>query len=79
VGRIEVGERSGTLKYAYARPIGRGRLITVIADKPLAYLGSNLPSPKPKTGYELAFALLTVPEAARARVSLDRRARSRSA
>ena len=53
-GYIEVGERRTTLKYAYARPMGGGRLITVIAPTPIAHLGSGLPDAQPKAGFDLA-------------------------
>jgi hypothetical protein len=59
-GYIEVGERRTTLKYAYARPMGGGRLITVIAPTPIAHLGSGLPDAQPKAGFDLALALLDV-------------------
>ncbi len=40
-GYIEVGERRTTLKYAYARSMGGGRLLTVVAPTPIAYLGAG--------------------------------------
>ena len=61
IGYIEVGQRKNTIKYAYARPVGSGRMVTVISDKPIGYLGEKLPNPKPKAGYDLAFALLNLP------------------
>jgi hypothetical protein len=57
-GYIEVGERRTTLKYAYARPMGGGRLLTVVAPTPIAYLGADRPDAKPKAGFDLALALL---------------------
>jgi hypothetical protein len=61
LGHIEVGARRNALKYAYARAVGAGRLITVICDKPIGFLGEKMPNPKPKAGYDLAFAILTIP------------------
>jgi hypothetical protein len=61
IGYIEVGQRKNPIKYAYARSVGSGRLVTVISDKPIAHLGEKLPNPKPKEGYDLAFALLNLP------------------
>jgi hypothetical protein len=61
LGYIEVGQRKNTLKYAYARSVGSGRMVTVFADKPIGFLGEKLPDPKPKAGYDLAFALLNMP------------------
>jgi hypothetical protein len=57
-GYIEVGKRRTPLKYAYARPLGGGRLITVVAPTPIAFLGADLPEAKPKAGFDLALALL---------------------
>jgi hypothetical protein len=61
IGHIEAGQRRSPIKYAYARPVGGGRLVTVISDKPIAYLGEKLPNPKAKAGYDLAFVLLNLP------------------
>jgi hypothetical protein len=60
VGYIEVGQRRTPLKYAHARPVGGGRLITVIAASPIVHLGAGLPEAKPKAGHDLALALLEV-------------------
>jgi len=60
IGHIEVGQRKNPIKYAYARPVGSGRMVTVISDKPIGYLGEKLPNPKPKAGYDVAFALLNL-------------------
>ena len=62
-GYIEVGERRTPLKYAYARPMSGGQLITVIASAPIVHLGAGLPDAKPKTGFDLALALLDVKDA----------------
>jgi len=59
VGYIEIGGQKDEFQYAYARPTGDGRLVTVISGKPIAHLGGNLPGAK--AGYDLAFALLIVP------------------
>jgi hypothetical protein len=61
IGHIDVGQRQNPIKYAYARPVGSGRMVTVISDKPIGYLGEKLPNPKPKAGYDVAFALLNLP------------------
>ena len=58
VGHIEIGGIRSPLKYAYERPVGAGRLVTVIAAAPIAHLGADLPGAKPKAGFDLALALL---------------------
>jgi hypothetical protein len=59
-GYIEVGQRRTTLKYAYARPMGGGRLVTVVAPTPIVHLGEGLPDAKPKAGFDLALAILEI-------------------
>jgi hypothetical protein len=59
-GYIEVGQHRTTLKYAYARPMSGGRLITVVAPTPIVHLGEGLPDAKPKAGFDLALAILEV-------------------
>lgn len=59
-GYIELAARRTPVKYAYVRPVGGGRLITVIAPAPIAYLGTDLPEAKPKAGFDLALAVLQV-------------------
>jgi len=59
-GYIEVGQRRTTLKYAYARPMSGGRLVTVVAPTPIVHLGEGLPDAKPKAGFDLALAILEI-------------------
>ncbi len=61
VGHIDVGERRSPLKYVYARSTGAGRLITVISPSPLGYLSEGLVHEKPRAGFDLALALLDLP------------------
>jgi len=60
LGTIEVGERKAPIRYAFARPTGSGRLVTVVTAEPLLHLGSHLPDAKPKTGYDVAVAILVL-------------------
>jgi hypothetical protein len=57
-GYIEVGLHRTTIKYAFSRPTGDGRLVTVITAEPIVHLGAGAPDAKPKSGYDLAVALL---------------------
>jgi hypothetical protein len=59
-GTIEVGTRRTAIKYAYTRPAGSGRLVTVVTAEPILHLGSGLPEAKPKAGYDVAVALLVL-------------------
>jgi hypothetical protein len=62
IGYIDVGSRRTPIKYAYARPTGHGRLITVVTARPVAYVGASEPGAKPKGDYDLALALLVLDE-----------------
>jgi hypothetical protein len=60
LGYIALGETRTPLKYAYARPTGDGRLITVVTAKPLYFVGGSGPAAKPKAGFDLGLAMLVL-------------------
>jgi hypothetical protein len=60
LGYITLGEKRTPLKYAYERPTGDGRLITVVTAQPLFFVGGSEPEAKPKQGYDLGLALLVL-------------------
>ena len=60
IGYITLGEKRTPLKYAYERPTGDGRLVTVVTAQPLFFVGGSEPGAKPKKGYDLGLALLVL-------------------
>jgi len=60
IGFIQLGEQKTPIKFAYARPTGDGRLITIVTAQPVRYLGGSEPGAKPKAGFDLALALLVL-------------------
>ena len=60
IGSLHVGATQTPIKYVYARPMGDGRLITVMTATPIAFLGAGLPASKPTAGFELGLVLLEV-------------------
>ncbi len=60
IGWIEAGSTKTPIKYAYARTISGGRLVTVVAPNAIAHLGSDLPEAKPREGYDVATAMLVL-------------------
>jgi hypothetical protein len=52
-GTLQLGSQRASIKYAYARNAGSGRLITVITAQPIGGPGANA-----KTGFDLGLALL---------------------
>ena len=57
-GYIQVGERKTPIKYAWKLAGTGGQLITVATAEPILFLGANRPNAAPKTGFDVAIALL---------------------
>jgi hypothetical protein len=60
IGSVTVGASVATVKYAYARTTPDGRLITVVTDKPIAFVGAGRPGAKARSGFDLGLVLLEV-------------------
>ena len=61
LGLIQLGSRMVVIKYAYARQMGAGRLITVVTAEPITFImGDDF---KPTAGHELGLVLLQIPGA----------------
>ena len=54
-GTVQIGTGTATpTRFTIERPTGEGRLLTILTDKPLAFLGAGVPGAKPKEGYDFA-------------------------
>ena len=54
-GSIQLGSGAPTpTRLALERPTDKGRLLTIVADRPILALGAGLPGAKPKEGYDFA-------------------------
>jgi hypothetical protein len=54
-GAITIGAGAATpIRIAIERATGDGRLLTLVTDKPLLFLGGGMPNAKPKEGYDYA-------------------------
>jgi hypothetical protein len=60
IGYVTLGEKRTPLKYAYARPTGGGRLVTVVTAQPIFFVGGSEKNAKPKEGFTLGLALLVL-------------------
>lgn len=60
IGSVTVGEAKTPIKYAYARPTGSGRLVTIVTARPLGFIGGDAPGAKAKAGSEIGIALLVL-------------------
>lgn len=60
-GTVQLGNAAATpTRITIERPTDKGRLITIVADKPIVYLGAGLPGAKPKEGYDFAIVDIEV-------------------
>jgi hypothetical protein len=60
IGMLEAGGHKTPIRYAWSRPTGSGRIVTVATSEPIVHLGAGLPNAKPKAGYDFAVALLVL-------------------
>jgi len=59
-GTFEAGERRFTIRWARQQPTAKGRVISIVIDSPVYFVGAGLPEAKPRAGYDLAVAQLTM-------------------
>lgn len=60
IGSFEGPNKKVAVKYAFARPVGSGRLVTLIAAEPMNAIKSDLSIAPPKPGYDMAIAILVL-------------------
>ena len=54
-GTVQIGAGTATpTRFTIERATGDGRLLTILTDKPLAFVGAGVPGAKPKEGYDFA-------------------------
>ena len=54
-GSIAIGAGAPTpTRFTIERPTSDGRLLTIVADKPVLFIGGSLPNARPKAGYDFA-------------------------
>ena len=54
-GSIRLGAGTATpTRLTLERPTDKGRLLTIVTDQPIAFLGAGLPGAKAKEGYDFA-------------------------
>ncbi|HEY7440876.1 MAG TPA: hypothetical protein VH702_09960 [Vicinamibacterales bacterium] len=54
-GSVQLGAGAPTpTRLTLERTTGKGRLLTIVTDKPILFLGAGLPDAKPREGYDFA-------------------------
>ena len=59
-GSLSIGDQSWTIRWARQVPSESGRVISIVTDKPVAFVGGGRTDAKPRAGYEVAVAQFTV-------------------
>jgi len=53
-GRFEAGQQTSSIRWARQRDTSTGRVITIVVDKPVYFVGAGVPGAKSKEGYDVA-------------------------
>ena len=60
-GTIQIGNGKPTpTRLTLERPSDRGRLLTIVTDTPLIFIGASAPNAKPKEGFDFGIVDLTI-------------------
>jgi hypothetical protein len=59
-GRFEAGQQALSIRWARQRDTATGRVISVVVDKPVYFVGAGVPGAKSKEGYDVAVIQLVM-------------------
>jgi hypothetical protein len=59
-GSLTIGDQKWTVRWARQLPSESGRVISIVTDKPVAFVGGGKTDAKPRAGYEVAVAQFTI-------------------
>ena len=59
-GTLTIGDQKWTIRWARQLPSDGGRVISIVTDKPVAFIGGGRTDAKPRAGYEVAVAQFTI-------------------
>ena len=62
-GRFKVGDQTFTIRWARERPSASGRVISVVTDTPVYFVGAGMPDAKPRAGFDVAVVMLNMDSA----------------
>jgi hypothetical protein len=60
VGYVEHGTSRFTIRYARETKTAKGRTIDVVTDRPVFFLGGEVPEPRPRAGFDIAVLRLEI-------------------
>jgi hypothetical protein len=59
-GSLTIGDQSWVIRWARQLPNDAGRVISIVTDKPVAFVGGGRTDAKPRAGYEVGVAQFTI-------------------
>jgi hypothetical protein len=62
-GKLDVGKQSFPIRWAREERNEKGRVITLVTDRPVYYVGAGLPDAKPRAGFDVAVIQLQMDSA----------------
>jgi len=60
VGQFEVGSRTFAIRWARQRATDRGRVISLVTDAPVYFVGGGVPGARSREGFDVAVIQLTL-------------------
>jgi len=60
VGHLEVGNKTFALRWARQKPNDKGRVISLVVDSPVYFVGGGVPGAKSREGFDVAVVQLTM-------------------
>jgi hypothetical protein len=59
-GKIEIGDKTFTIRWAREKKTATGRVISFVTDAPVYFVGGGLPGAKSRAGFDVAVVQLTM-------------------
>jgi hypothetical protein len=77
-GQLQVGEQAFTIRWAREKPTATGRVITLVTDKPVYFVGGGVPGAASRTGFDVAVLQLNMDSSGLGRGTMAAAARVKS-
>jgi len=59
-GHLKVGDKSFTIRWARQKPTEKGRVISIVTDAPVYFVGAGLPDAQSRAGFDVAVAQMNI-------------------
>jgi hypothetical protein len=60
VGTVSFGDKSWTIRWAREKQVANGRVITLVTDQPIFFVGGGSATAKPRAGYDVALIQIQI-------------------